>query len=420
MGYQRPITTQPGVQSITSASTITPNCDVDDLVDITALAVAPTIANPIGTPINGQILRIRVKDNGTARAIAWGSAYVEGTGVALLAATVVNKISNLEFQFNTANSLNKWQQISVVTESAASAGGLSNFTESTGTYSSQTYVALVPNNAASNVNAVFSQKGTGYLSANIPDGTATGGNQRGTNAVDLQTSRSAADKVASGTRAGLFAGQSNLASGTNSVCVGGSYDTVSATRAANIGGYLNSVTAQDAICLAGQRNTIDGSFACGHGIWSTSRGMQSVLSHACGRFGTLGDAQFRRFVLRAESTSATPVVLTLNGSSAGSSNQIILPNNSCFRIRGETACLRTDVAGNRATYSWTASVYRGSSAASTVLDASNVDVVHESDATFNFTLAADTTEGGLTISFVGASGKTVRAVTTAWCCEVTA
>lgn len=98
------------VQSVSDAATVTPNADSDDAVDITAIAQAFTIANPSGTPTNFQTLLIRIKDDGTARAITWGSGYVAG-GVSLPSTTILSKILNLGFIYNTANSLNKWQLV---------------------------------------------------------------------------------------------------------------------------------------------------------------------------------------------------------------------------------------------------------------------------------------------------------------------
>ena len=104
------------VQSVSDSATITPNADSDDAVDITAIAQAFTIANPSGTPTNFQTLLIRIKDNGTARAITWGSGYVAG-GVSLPSTTILSKILNLGFIYNTANSLNKWQLLASSQES---------------------------------------------------------------------------------------------------------------------------------------------------------------------------------------------------------------------------------------------------------------------------------------------------------------
>ena len=53
---------------------------------------------------------IRIKDDGTGRAITFGTDYVAG-GVALPTTTIASKILTLGFVYNTANSLNKWQLV---------------------------------------------------------------------------------------------------------------------------------------------------------------------------------------------------------------------------------------------------------------------------------------------------------------------
>lgn len=78
-----------------TASSATPaiNVDTTDQFNITALAAAITsmTSGLSGTPLDGQKLMIRIKDNGTARAITWGASFAS-TGIAtLLATTVVNK-----------------------------------------------------------------------------------------------------------------------------------------------------------------------------------------------------------------------------------------------------------------------------------------------------------------------------------------
>lgn len=103
------------VTSVTDSATPTPNADTDDCYDLTALAQAATFAAPTGTPTNFQTLTIRIKDNGTARALGWNAAYVAG-GVALPTTTVLSKILTLGFIYNTANTLNKWQLVASAQE----------------------------------------------------------------------------------------------------------------------------------------------------------------------------------------------------------------------------------------------------------------------------------------------------------------
>lgn len=62
-------------QIVTSSAIVTPNADTTDYVKITAQAVNLTLANPTGTPHEGQVLVIEVKDNGTTRTITYGIQY---------------------------------------------------------------------------------------------------------------------------------------------------------------------------------------------------------------------------------------------------------------------------------------------------------------------------------------------------------
>ena len=61
----------PRLSSTASTSTPTPNADTTDEYILTALAVGATFGAPTGTPVQGQVLIIRIKDNGTAQTLAW-------------------------------------------------------------------------------------------------------------------------------------------------------------------------------------------------------------------------------------------------------------------------------------------------------------------------------------------------------------
>lgn len=79
----------PNVQAVTSSATVTPTFS-NDLVKITAQAAALALANPSGTAVDGWGVVIRIKDNGTARAISYGTQY-HAIGVTLPTTTVVGK-----------------------------------------------------------------------------------------------------------------------------------------------------------------------------------------------------------------------------------------------------------------------------------------------------------------------------------------
>lgn len=101
------------VTSIASSATPTPNADTTDQYQVTALAAGATFGAPTGTPTNGQGLVIRIKDNGTARSLAFNAIYRE-IGVSLPTTTVINKTIYLGCIYNTADS--KWDVVAVAEE----------------------------------------------------------------------------------------------------------------------------------------------------------------------------------------------------------------------------------------------------------------------------------------------------------------
>lgn len=102
----------PRVQSVTSAATVTP-VNTNDLVIITAQAAALALANPTGTWDEGQPLMIRIKDNGTARAITYDTNY-RAIGVTLPTTTVISKTTYLGLIYNSTDT--KWDVIGVTTQ----------------------------------------------------------------------------------------------------------------------------------------------------------------------------------------------------------------------------------------------------------------------------------------------------------------
>ena len=90
-------------QTVASSATVTPSWDNDDIVTITAQAVGLTLANPTGTPTDGQAIIVRILDNGTGRTITYGAAY-RAIGVTLLTTTTASKTSYLGGFWNAADS----------------------------------------------------------------------------------------------------------------------------------------------------------------------------------------------------------------------------------------------------------------------------------------------------------------------------
>jgi hypothetical protein len=95
------------VQTVTSSATVTPT-STNDLVIITAQAAGLTLANPTGTFTEGQALMIRIKDNATARTIAFDTNY-RAIGVTLPTTTVISKTLYLGIIYNSTDG--KWDII---------------------------------------------------------------------------------------------------------------------------------------------------------------------------------------------------------------------------------------------------------------------------------------------------------------------
>ena len=93
--------TTPRVQVVASAATVTPT-STNDLVKITAQAATLALANPTGTFTEGQDFLIRIKDDGTARAITFDTKY-RAIGVTLPTTTTISKTMYLGVIYNATD-----------------------------------------------------------------------------------------------------------------------------------------------------------------------------------------------------------------------------------------------------------------------------------------------------------------------------
>lgn len=101
------------VFSEASSATSTPNADSYDQHNVTALAAADAFAAPTGAPTDGQKLIVRIKDNGTARALSFHAIY-RALGPALPTTTVLGKTLYLGFIYNAADT--KWDLLAKAQE----------------------------------------------------------------------------------------------------------------------------------------------------------------------------------------------------------------------------------------------------------------------------------------------------------------
>ena len=106
---------------------------------------------------------------------------------------------------------------------------------------------------------VLQPKGTGALQAQLTDSTATGGNARGINATDWQTSRAGASQVASGSSSVIGGGVNNTNASTLGVICGGANNTNNASSYGTlVGGNGSTLSGQYASIVGGQSHSGSG------------------------------------------------------------------------------------------------------------------------------------------------------------------
>lgn len=259
------------------------------------------------------------------------------------------------------------------------------------------YKTITPNGVTDNLIARFDASGvttptpTQASSLAITDTGAlqhTGGNAKGTDAIDLQPSRSAAVMVASGNnsvisggidnratadKSSVGGGNTNQADGTASHIGGGEQNIANNSYTTVGGGTLNTASGQDATVAGGRSNTASGTTAVvAGGNTNTASGVQSAvcagqantasgsnsfvgagasntasnthssvpggnhavadkygqLAHASGRFASSGDAQTSELLWRIQTTDATAnVELFLD---ASLTQRATVPNNTTW------------------------------------------------------------------------------------------
>lgn len=108
----------PRVSSTASASSVTPSIATADVYVFTALAAGLTInAATGGTPLNGDKLLFRLKDDGTPRLLTWtvaGSGSFRAIGVTLPTTTTASKVTYVGCVYNSDESF--WDVVAVTTQ----------------------------------------------------------------------------------------------------------------------------------------------------------------------------------------------------------------------------------------------------------------------------------------------------------------
>ena len=273
--------------------------------------------------------------------------------------------------------------------------------------------------------------GTPTLSFFTPHGVVVGGgNNQATGSYSFiggggDAGTAANRNVASGDWSFVGGGIKNVASGIASVVVGGGTSSAGIPSTGNTasgissfvgGGNQNSASSTYSSILGGFGHTANsvGSSVLGGYTGST----RSIIGNTVFPASTIpianiqGITQAAMLVLAKETTDATPTALCSNSSTAGTTNQVILPNNSAYFFTGEVVSGVTG-GGNTKGFTIEGVIKRGANAASTALVGTPTVVSTYADvgaATWVIAVTADTTNGGLRVTFTGQAATTIRTV----------
>ena len=370
-------------------------------------------------------------ESGTA---SGNNCYV-GSGYQNTAAGNLNFIGGGQANSGTSGSAVTTQTAATTSGSTAVTLAASNanikvgqWVEGTGV-NNYTYVAAVSGTSltlsanASSTNAAIT------LTFKTPHGVVVGGgNNQATGSYSFiggggDAGTAANRNVASGDWSAVGGGVKNVASGAGSVIAGGGFDgsSILGNTASGSGSFVGSgisnvSSAGGTVISGGFQNTANASLSTVNGgRYGTTRSIVGIsVFPSCNLpiAAVDGVSQASLLILGVETTDATATALRSNSAAASGTNQVILPNNSAYFFTGEVVSGKT--AGGD-TKGWTIEgvIKRGANAASTALVGTPTVTSLYADAgaaTWALAVTADTTNGGIQVTFTGQAATTIRTV----------
>ena len=201
---------------------------------------------------------------------------------------------------------------------------------------------------------------------------------------------------------------------------GGQSNTSNGINNAIVGGTLNQAFAYNSFIGGGSSNIANANYSSViGGLLGTTRGIQGITVLNSGQnpmYPTQGGAQLSILTIGRITTDATATLLTSDGNAATSTNQVILPNNSAYYVRGSIIAGVTG-AGNTASWTFQGAIKRGSGVGTTAIVGTGITAVSVAAdtgaATWAVSITADTTNGGLAVTVTGQAATTIR-----WVCQI--
>ena len=100
---------------------------------------------------------------------------------------------------------------------------------------------------------------------------------------------------------------------------------------------------------------------------SSTLGIYGRQTYASGVEAVVGDYQASKFILRERTTNDTATTITTNSGAAGTTNQVILSNQSAYRFKGSIVGKQSG-STNAAIWDIDGFIVRGANAAATTLN----------------------------------------------------
>jgi hypothetical protein len=196
------------------------------------------------------------------------------------------------------------------------AAGLTYFTEAQNTTAPNATTpvdSLTAVSAATNADFAIIPKGNGAIIADIPDNLVSGGNKRGTGAVDLQLSRLTNTEVASGNNSVISGGYRNKATNTDASIGGGIDNTASGTQSRVGGGQSNGASSDFATVGGGISNSASASrTTVGGGQGNTAT---AYAASSLGGFGNVSTNNYASNIGGQSNTASGQYATVLGGQS---------------------------------------------------------------------------------------------------------
>jgi hypothetical protein len=280
------------------------------------------------------------------------------------------------------------------------------------------HASIQATGGTTNVSVSIVPKGTGSISAQVPDATTTGGNARGVNATDFQRVRGNANQVASGERSFLAGGVNNIASGTNAF-VGGSNDsTASGTSSCVIGSWSGTASSNRTTVISSFQSTSSGeqtAVICGRSSSATAEGalaigreavsnLQNMIAEGAGAY----NAQHVRFSVHGVTTTNSAVEL-LGGINT---NRLRCPSGKAMFMNIKIVGV-SNGGGTVATFERQYAIKNVGGTTSQIY--APVTIGTDNAASTSITISADDTNDAVKIEATGLSATTIR-----WCAHVSA